>query len=183
MVRSVEELKQYFSKPLLRRLVNRQFKTFSTVNPNRLHRCYRKLTLNDHAVVILLHYGQLQNPHQIIYTISQISRMLSIPNGTVQHIIKRFKENGNNLESRRSRCGRKVQRLPANVETYLTSQAGLQECAGLSLTDRVEFINHKFQFRMSRATLARTYKRSGISYSKAQLSYSQSIDNLNLLEM
>jgi hypothetical protein len=40
---------------------------------------------------------------------------LNIPNSTVQHIIRRFRVNGNRLISNRYRSGRKTNQLPEHI--------------------------------------------------------------------
>ena len=65
--------------------------------------------------------------------------------------------------------------LPANIERWILDKNTLQECAGLSLTDRVELLEAKFNFKIGRSTLERAYKRRGIRFGKAQLTYSQGL--------
>ena len=65
--------------------------------------------------------------------------------------------------------------LPANIERWILEKNTLQECAGLSLTDRVELIEAKFNLKIGRSTLERAYKRRGIRFGKAQLTYSQGL--------
>ena len=65
--------------------------------------------------------------------------------------------------------------LPAHIEQWITDKNTLQECAGFSLTDRVELLEAKFNFKIGRSTLERVYKRRGIRFGKAQLTYCQGL--------
>ena len=72
MTRSITELRQYFTKQkTVKRL--RTFNIISKANPDCLRRCYRKLTVNDHAVVVTLHYGSLTDSSRVVNPICKVS--------------------------------------------------------------------------------------------------------------
>ena len=163
---SLEELLHYFEA---KRRVPRIRAPKRPPDPSKLVCVKRRLPLLFQKQLVQLYYGSAKHFHYPSVRPSELAAIFKLPSTTIRTIIRRFNEQGKNLDTfadRRSHR-KKFEKLTATMTRYLLNRTTLQNWAGKPLRERCLLLLHKYNRTVSAANLREFYIKHKISYRKS----------------
>ena len=140
----------------------------SRVNPGRIKKPRTYMTLPKQQAIVLLRYGNLEDFSRPVLAVSKIADALRFPYNTVHGVLTRFVRN--NYEFKLQRCNGPKQRvIPDGVLRFLKCNRTLERQAQLSIQQRCQEVQRRFNFRIAPTKLVALYKDWGIFYRKPKL--------------